>query len=208
MKKIIIILLIFIVIFSSGCIEFFNPSEGESIPDPPEDNNEEKPDVIPPSSEPEIIVSNVDDYSSWYWIYGANSGYVAQTFVPPRAFVITEVEISLEIIGDVEDLQIEIQQTSADKPNTITVTSGILDKNLLETGWNKIDLVDAQLAGDTLYAIVIGMPDLENAGPVRIHANKPELYLLGESFYGNSFNLANWYPRIGEDYLFKIWGKW
>jgi len=214
MKKILPAIIIILIIFLSGCITISNPLDNdENEPDPynPDDEiitddpgNQE--DNIPQTTE--IITSNPAPSHTWYWIYGKNSGYVSQTFHSSFSYTITKVEINLIAEDNCEDIIVEIQKVSNDKPNTVCVTSGILDKNLIKTGWNTIDIVDAQLEGQTRYALVIGSPDQQDVGPIKITATKGEKYNNGEAFYGNGFDFNSWYPRIGEDYLFKIIGRY
>jgi len=211
-KNILIIILLILTVFLSGCITINNPFENT------ENNDNTNPEtIIPEETElPEenkelqtgIITSNEADACNWYWIYGTSSGYIAQTFLTPQSFAITAVEIQLDITDTIEnEIVVQIQQVSNDKPNTKVITSGFLDKNSINDGWNKINLVNAQLQGNTQYAIVIGSPGT-NPGPIRIMSNRPEKYTGGEAFYGNDFNDNSWYPRVNEDFLFKIWGKW
>lgn len=206
MKKIVIVSLLVLMILFSGCIELGSNEKKEDT------NSLDTTTNL--TQEPEKSMQIADTFSAntepldtWFWLYGTNSGFIAQTFLSPGNIAVDSVELYFKIIGNPEDVKVEIQRTTNDKPNGQVVTSGVLDKNLVMDGWNKIDLVDAQLKEQKMYAIVAGIPDLE-PGPVRIYANLGEHYNSGEAFYGNGFTSIFWYNRVDTDYLFKINGKW
>jgi len=209
MKKILIIILLIIVLFLSGCISIDNPFDNEQNPDEnmqieeeiTEENIEEEPET-----HTGVFLANDKSSSTWYWVYGYNSGFIAQTFSVYDTLTLTGIELKLEVISEPMDLTVEIQNIEDNKPNGVSISTGILDKTRMVSGWNKINLADIKLVSGKQYAFVAGIPDLE-PGPVRIYTLYDE-YNGGQAFYGNSFNPSRWYLRNDEDYLFRLWGEW
>jgi len=202
MKKNPIIVLFAVVILTltfSGCIE--TPSETKPV----ETEKEEPVIEIPDPSIVDVTVKIINDgeKNDWHWLYNKNGGYIAQSFTPTETFVLTSFEVYLKVT-EKADLIIQLQHTTSGKPNGQIINYRVIDSSDLINGWNTANFDSIVLKEDVTYAFVIGMPEMNNIGPVRVYSNND--FNSGQGFYGDSLTNTIWYNQNDEDYLFKIWG--
>ncbi len=142
---------------------------------------------------------------------GYTANWLAQTFTPQAAHMISKIKLKLFRVGDPGTITVSIKNTTSGKPSGADLCKGTIEGTdlTLDTNgeWYEITLGDGyELSKGVQYAIVVRAPSGDASNKVSWRTDLTSPVYTGGTYCSSTDSGVDWGIISGSDCMFEEWG--